>query len=55
MSKKIDPKKLPEGIAQAAYNVQFGQGHISPIKNIPTLKPRYQHGFKFSKQHQQDI
>ena len=31
MSKKIDPKKLPEGIAQAAYNVQFGQGHIRPI------------------------
>ena len=39
MSKKIDPKKLPEGIAQAAYNVQFGQGHISPIKQPSTPSP----------------
>ena len=39
MSKKIDPKKLPEGIAQAAYNVQFGQGHIRPINQPYSPSP----------------
>jgi len=32
MSKKIDPKKLPEGMAQEAYNIEFGHGHIKPFK-----------------------
>ena len=32
MSEKIDPKKLPEGLVQEAYNVEFGHGHIKPFK-----------------------
>jgi hypothetical protein len=32
MSEKIDPKKLPEGMAQEAYNIEFGHGHIKPFK-----------------------
>jgi len=32
MSEKIDPKKLPEGMAQEALNIEFGHGHIKPFK-----------------------
>ena len=32
MSEKIDPKKLPEGMAQEASNIEFGHGHIKPFK-----------------------
>ena len=32
MSEKIDAKKLPEGMAQEAYNIEFGHGHIKPFK-----------------------
>lgn len=31
MSEKIDPKKLPEGLVQEAYNIEFGHGHIKPF------------------------
>lgn len=40
MSKKIDAKKLPEGVAQAAYNVQFGRGHIRPFNQPNVLSPQ---------------
>jgi hypothetical protein len=32
MSEKVDPKKLPDGMAQEAYNIEFGHGHIKPFK-----------------------